>query len=54
MTLALVILGGLTVTAGTWVCVTAFTTTTPPLGRAIAHLHRPRPSAPVVAIGGRP
>jgi tight adherence protein C len=41
MTLALVVLGGLTVAAGGWLCVTAFATSTPSLARTVAHLHRP-------------
>ena len=41
MTLALVVLGGLAVAGGAWLCATAFATSTPPLARTVAHLHRP-------------
>ena len=51
MTLALVVLGGFAVAAGGWLCITAFATSTPSLGRAVAHLHRP-PVRPVPAMDG--
>ena len=41
MTLLLVLLGGLAIAAGAWMCATAFAASTPPLARTIAHLHRP-------------
>jgi tight adherence protein C len=41
MTLALVVLGGVAVAAGGWLCVTAFATPTPSLARTVAYLHRP-------------
>jgi tight adherence protein C len=40
MTLALVVLGGLAIAGGGWLCVTAFSSSTPSLARTIAHLHR--------------
>ncbi|MGD9792051.1 MAG: type II secretion system F family protein [Acidimicrobiia bacterium] len=41
MTLVLIMLGGLTVGAGGWLCITAFTASTPSLARTVAYLHRP-------------
>ena len=41
MNVALVVFGGMAVAAGGWLCLTAFGTTTPPLARTVAHLHRP-------------
>lgn len=41
MTVALLIFGATAVAGGSWLCVNAFATSTPPLSRTINHLHRP-------------
>jgi Flp pilus assembly protein TadB len=40
MNIALVVVGGIAVAGGGWLCLTAFGETTPPLARTVAHLHR--------------
>lgn len=51
MSLALVVVGGMAVAAGGWLCLAAFGATTPPLTRTVAHLHRPPRQRPADADG---